>query len=147
VAAQIQDGSNIWPADRPGPVFVVGRAGMDLYPIPVGSKIKMAHQFQADLGGSAGNIAVALARRGVPVQLLSAESADPAGDFVRAQLHAYGAGLRRYLAANPGSFDRVEILSGLMPDMITECRAILAGLRPDRTAPDAQAKKLRSTSQ
>jgi len=59
----------------------------------------------------------------------------------------FGAGLRRYLAANPGSFDRVEILSGLMPDMITECRAILAGLRPDRTAPDAQAKKLRSTSQ
>ena len=117
---------------------------------PVWTSIRFrlaAHQFQADLGGSAGNIAVALARRGVPVQLLSAESADPAGDFVRAQLHAYGAGLRRYLAANPGSFDRVEILSGLMPDMITECRAILAGLRPDRTAPDAQAKKLRSTSQ
>jgi 5-dehydro-2-deoxygluconokinase len=101
VAAQIQDGSNIWPADRPGPVFVVGRAGMDLYPIPVGSKIKKAHQFQADLGGSAGNIAVALARRGVPVQLLSAVSADPAGDFVRAQLHAYGVGCD-YLAQAGG---------------------------------------------
>lgn len=59
----------------------------------------------------------------------------------------FGASLRRQLAAYPDRFDRVEILSGLMPDLINECRGILAGLRPDLNGPGAQAKKLRSTSQ
>ena len=88
----MQDDPGALLAGRQGPVFVAGRAGMDLYPVPVGSKIRQAREFQADLGGSAGNIAVALARRGMPVQLLSAVSADPAGDFVRSQLQAYGVG-------------------------------------------------------
>ncbi|MGB0718666.1 MAG: PfkB family carbohydrate kinase, partial [Alphaproteobacteria bacterium] len=61
-------------------MVVLGRAGMDLYPEPVGTKTRDAVSFRADLGGSAGNIAVALARLGVRTGLIAPVSADPAGD-------------------------------------------------------------------
>ena len=57
-------------------VLVVGRAGMDLYPLPDGSTIEAATGFVSDVGGSAGNIAVALARLGGKAALLSAFSDD-----------------------------------------------------------------------
>ena len=58
---------------------VVGRAGMDLYPDPDGGKIAEATTFAAELGGSAGNIAVALARQVLPTALLSTLSDDAVG--------------------------------------------------------------------
>ena len=62
---------------------VLGRAGLDLYPEPAGTKTRDAASFRSDLGGSAGNIAVALARLGRKVGLIAPVSADPAGDFVK----------------------------------------------------------------
>ena len=51
-----------------GPVYCLGRAGMDLYPEPAGVITEDAEHFIADMGGSAGNIAVALSRqKGVPL--------------------------------------------------------------------------------
>ena len=44
--------------------LVLGRAGLDLYPEPNGCKIQDALSFSSDLGGSAGNIAVAMSRAG-----------------------------------------------------------------------------------
>jgi 5-dehydro-2-deoxygluconokinase len=75
---------------RPIGAVVVGRAGMDLYPLPDGTNIEAAEMFGADIGGSAGNIAVALARQGVRSCLVSPLSADPVGRFVRARLNSYG---------------------------------------------------------
>ena len=46
-----------------GPVYCLGRAGMDLYPEPAGVITEEAEQFRADMGGSAANIAVALSRQ------------------------------------------------------------------------------------
>jgi 5-dehydro-2-deoxygluconokinase len=66
--------------------IVVGRAGMDLYPLPDGTETESAEQFAAEIGGSAGNIAVALSRQGHRAALLGALSADPIGRFVRAHL-------------------------------------------------------------
>lgn len=71
-------------------MVVLGRAGMDLYPEPVGTKTRDAVSFRADLGGSAGNIAVALARLGVRTGLIAPVSADPAGDFVKRTLATVG---------------------------------------------------------
>ena len=71
-------------------IIVLGRAGMDLYPVPTGTKTKDADHFQSDLGGSAGNIAVALSRHGLSTGLIAPVSDDPVGDFVRRKLTQYG---------------------------------------------------------
>lgn len=44
--------------------LVLGRAGMDLYADPPGTRIEEARSFAAHLGGSAANIAAALVRQG-----------------------------------------------------------------------------------
>lgn len=66
--------------------IVVGRAGMDLYPLPDGIETEAADAFAAEVGGSAANIAVAIARQGHPVALLGALSDDSVGRFVRAHM-------------------------------------------------------------
>ena len=70
--------------------IVLGRAGMDLYPAPHGTKTMDADTFNADLGGSAGNIAVALARHGLSAGLAAPVSDDPIGRFVTNKLQHYG---------------------------------------------------------
>jgi len=71
-------------------VLVLGRAGMDLYPEPDGARIHDAESFSSDLGGSAGNIAVAIAKAGAKVGLISALSDDSVGEFVRQRLQQSG---------------------------------------------------------
>jgi 5-dehydro-2-deoxygluconokinase len=66
--------------------WVLGRAGLDLYPQPDGCKTRDAESFSADLGGSAGNIAIAMAKAGSNVALISGLSDDAVGDFVTRQL-------------------------------------------------------------
>lgn len=69
--------------------IVVGRVGLDLYPEPDGARIEEAAGYVADLGGSAGNIAVALARQGATAALVSPLSDDAVGRFVRATMARY----------------------------------------------------------
>jgi 5-dehydro-2-deoxygluconokinase len=75
---------------RPLGAIVIGRAGLDLYPEPDGTKIEAAARFVSDVGGSAANIAVALARQGTRAALVSPLSDDAVGRFVRAALARYG---------------------------------------------------------
>ena len=70
--------------------LTVGRAGMDLYPIPDGATTERAAMFAPDLGGSAANIAVALARLGCRSALLTALSDDAVGRFVENRLRHHG---------------------------------------------------------
>jgi len=79
-----------YDASRSWQALVLGRAGMDLYPEPDGCKIHEAISFSSDLGGSAGNIAVAMAKAGASVSLISALSDDPVGHFVRQRLQVAG---------------------------------------------------------
>ena len=69
--------------------MVIGRAGMDLYPLPDGTKTEGAASFRADVGGSAANIAVALARQGGRAALLTCFSDDPVGRYVRQALAGF----------------------------------------------------------
>jgi len=69
---------------------VWGRAGMDLYPTPDGERTAGAENFHADMGGSAGNIAVALAKHGLRTGLVAPVSNDPVGQFVKTQIAKYG---------------------------------------------------------
>jgi 5-dehydro-2-deoxygluconokinase len=70
--------------------LVVGRAGLDLYADPPGTEIETAKNFQAALGGSAANIAVAIARQGGTCSLLTSVSDDAVGRFTRRALEDYG---------------------------------------------------------
>ena len=84
-----------FPPQRAFDVLVIGRVGMDLFAHPQGSSTDEANFFQADMGGSAGNTAVALARHNLNVALWSALSQDPVGAFARRMLENYGVD-RRY---------------------------------------------------
>lgn len=70
--------------------LILGRAGMDLYADPPGTRIEEATRFSAALGGSSANIAVALVRSGCRAALVTCLSDDAVGRFCRAQLDLYG---------------------------------------------------------
>lgn len=70
--------------------LVLGRAGMDLYADPPGTRMEEARAFVAHLGGSAANIAAALSRLGSHSALLTRLSPDAVGRFCRAELARYG---------------------------------------------------------
>jgi 5-dehydro-2-deoxygluconokinase len=74
--------------------MVLGRAGMDLYADPPGARIEEAQNYVAHLGGSAANIAVALARQGAAAALLSRVSDDAVGRFCIRELGRYGVDAR-----------------------------------------------------
>ena len=74
--------------------LVLGRAGMDLYADPPGTKIEDARSFAAHLGGSAANIAAALVRQGAGADLLTRVSDDAVGRFCLTELDRYGIGRR-----------------------------------------------------
>lgn len=71
-------------------ILVIGRAGMDLYADPAGTRTEEASQFVACLGGSAANTAVALTRHGLETALVTRVSADAIGRFCINQLNHYG---------------------------------------------------------
>ena len=70
--------------------LVIGRAGMDLYADPPGTRTEAATRFTAALGGSSANIAVALTRQGCRAALVTCVSDDAVGRFCLNQLDAYG---------------------------------------------------------
>lgn len=70
--------------------LVLGRAGMDLYAEPPGAHVETATRFFAALGGSAANIAAAIARQGGAAALVTTVSEDAVGRFCLEQLDRYG---------------------------------------------------------
>jgi 5-dehydro-2-deoxygluconokinase len=70
--------------------LVIGRAGMDLYADPPGTRVEDATRFTTALGGSSANIAVALTRQGCKAALVTCVSDDAVGRFCLNQLDAYG---------------------------------------------------------
>ena len=74
--------------------LVIGRAGMDIYPVPDGTRIEDAESLVTDVGGSSGNIAVTIAKQGCGVMLMAAVSDDGVGRFVTRALADYGVDTR-----------------------------------------------------
>lgn len=70
--------------------IIIGRAGMDIYPDPPGTKTEDAVSFFTCLGGSSSNIAVALVKQGGEAALVTTVSDDAVGRFAANQLHKYG---------------------------------------------------------
>ena len=70
--------------------LALGRAGIDLYADPKGTRVDEAGMFFPALGGSAANIAAGISRLGGSAALLTTLSEDSVGRFVFNQLERYG---------------------------------------------------------
>ena len=90
--------------------IVIGRAGMDLYPEPVGCSIEAAQSYRSALGGSSANICVALQRQGCSTALLTCVSDDAIGRYCLAQLDHYGID-KQYVRSVAGEFRNSLALS------------------------------------
>ena len=66
--------------------LVLGRAGLDLYAAPPGTRTEDALAFSSALGGSAANIAVAISKLGAMASLISCVSDDAVGRYILNQL-------------------------------------------------------------
>ena len=82
-------------------VLAIGRLGVDLYPQQVGVGLSDVDTFGRYLGGSAANVAVAAARLGRRVALVSRTGADPFGDYLHRELRGHGVD-DRYVTPVPG---------------------------------------------
>ncbi len=69
---------------------VFGRAGMDMFADPVGTKSEDAQLFRADLGGSSANICAGLVKLGSQAALVTSVSDDAVGRFCVNRLRDYG---------------------------------------------------------
>ncbi len=71
-------------------VLVMGRLGVDIYPLDSGVGLEDVSTFGKYLGGSAANVAVAAARYGRSVQLVSRTGDDPFGRYLHRELRRLG---------------------------------------------------------
>jgi 5-dehydro-2-deoxygluconokinase len=114
-------------------VLAVGRCGVDVYPQQIGVGLEDVETFGKFLGGSAANVAVAAARLGHSVALISGVGDDPFGRFVRRALRDLGVD------------DRYVIVDREHPTPVTFCEIfppddfpLFFYRRP--TAPDLQVR-------
>jgi len=70
--------------------LLIGRAGVDIYPDPPGTKTENAKNYVTHLGGSSANMGVQLTKYGGLCHLLTRVSNDALGQFVLNQLDDYG---------------------------------------------------------
>ena len=75
---------------RKGQFAVFGRAGMDMFADPPGTKTEQAKGFRADLGGSSANICAGLCKLGMRSALVTSVSDDAVGRFCTNRLRHYG---------------------------------------------------------
>ncbi|MFH9068093.1 5-dehydro-2-deoxygluconokinase [Streptomyces alboflavus] len=80
---------NTGPYD-PYDVITMGRIGVDLYPLQTGVPLSEVTTFGKFLGGSATNVAVAAARLGRRVGVVTRTGQDPFGTYLRKQLREFG---------------------------------------------------------
>jgi 5-dehydro-2-deoxygluconokinase len=81
-------------------ILVLGRLGLDLYPLQDGLGLEDVSTFGKYLGGSAANVSVAGARYGHRVALVSRVGHDPFGRYLLRELDRLGVD-NRYVATDP----------------------------------------------
>jgi 5-dehydro-2-deoxygluconokinase len=71
-------------------VLVIGRICIDIYPEQIGIGLPDVRTFSKSIGGSATNVAVAVAQLGNSARLITRTGDDPFGDYARAELARLG---------------------------------------------------------
>ena len=95
--------------------LVVGRLGVDLYPLQDGVGLEDVTSFGKYLGGSAANVSVAAARHGHSVALLSRVGNDPFGRYLLAELDRLGVD-PRYVSVDPTYLTPITFCEIFPPD-------------------------------
>src|SRR4051812_50093069 len=109
----------------------MGRSGVDIYPLQIGVGLEDVETFGKYLGGTAANVAVAAARLGHAVALVTGVGDDPFGRFVRRALRDLGVD------------DRVVVVDPPHATPVTFCEIFPPGdfplyFYPRPTPPDLQ---------
>lgn len=95
---------------------VIGRAGMDFYADPPGTKIEEAVNFFTSLGGSSANICVAICKQGGKASLVTRVSDDAIGRYCLNQLDHYGID-RAHVKSEGGEFrNSLAVVESTMED-------------------------------
>jgi 5-dehydro-2-deoxygluconokinase len=93
----------------------IGRTGVDIYPLDHGVGLEDVRTFEKFLGGSATNVAVAAARYGRGVALVTRTGNDPFGRFVRLEAERLGVD-PAYISAGDGPPTPVTFCEVFPPD-------------------------------
>lgn len=101
--------------------LIIGRAGMDLYADPPGTRTEAATRFTTALGGSSANIAVALTRQGCRAALVTRVSDDVIGRFCLNELDRYDVD-RRHIRATAGE---ARNSLALVETRIEDCQSVI----------------------
>jgi 5-dehydro-2-deoxygluconokinase len=96
-------------------VITMGRVGVDIYPLQTGVGLEDVTTFGKYLGGSATNVAVAVARHGRRTAVVTRTGADPFGRFVHRALTELGVD-DRYVTDVPGLPTPVTFCEVFPPD-------------------------------
>ena len=86
--------------------LLIGRAGVDIYPDPPGTKTENANKYVTHLGGSSANMGVQLTKYGGSCSLLTRVSNDALGKFALNQLDYYG--VKKNLVKLEGNESRIS---------------------------------------
>ncbi len=105
------------PSTTPAPydVVAIGRTGVDIYPLQHGVGLEQVRTFEKFLGGSATNVAVAAARHGRRVALLTRTGEDAFGRYVHEALRGFGVD-DRFVSAVTGPPTPVTFCEVFPPD-------------------------------
>lgn len=95
---------------------IVGRAGMDFYPDPPGTKTEEAEKFVACLGGSSANIGVAITRHGGRAALVTSVSDDAIGRFCLNELAKYGVDSRHVRSVGGEARNSLAVVESRVAD-------------------------------
>lgn len=71
-------------------LITTGRISVDVYPHDIGVPLNEVNSFGKYVGGSPTNVAVAAARHGRRVAVITRTGEDPFGEFLRSELRRYG---------------------------------------------------------
>ncbi len=96
-------------------LITIGRCGMDLFSQNIGAPFVEIQGFDAHIGGSPTNIAVAASRLGLRTALLTAVGPDLVGDFVLAHLVTEGIDTQ-YIPRKPGTKTGLAVVGVEPPD-------------------------------
>ena len=101
--------------------FSIGRAGMDFYAEPPGTEFEQANNFSAHIGGSAGNIAVALAKLDCELELVTCFSDDAVGRFTANKLHEFGVGTSHCRIVGGEARNTLAVIE----TRLTDCQSVI----------------------